>query len=67
MKKLAIGCGVVLLLIGITAAGVAYYVYRQVSSTVAQFAEFGYLRHVARANDDVNIGIHLPREPNGVA
>jgi hypothetical protein len=39
MKKLAIGCGLALLLTGIAAAGVAYYLYRQVSSTVAQFAE----------------------------
>ena len=39
MKKLAIGCGLALLLTGIAAASVAYYVYRQVSSTVAQFAE----------------------------
>jgi hypothetical protein len=39
MKKLAIGCGIALLLTGITAAGIAYYVYRQVSSTVTQFAE----------------------------
>jgi hypothetical protein len=40
MKKLAIGCGVALLVIGVAAAGVAYYVYRQVSSTITQFAEF---------------------------
>jgi hypothetical protein len=39
MKKVAIGCGIALLLTGITAAGVAYYVYRQVASTVTQFAE----------------------------
>jgi hypothetical protein len=38
MKKLAIGCGLVLLVTGIAAAGVAYYVYRQVSSAVTQFA-----------------------------
>ena len=39
MKKLAIGCGLALVLTGIAAAGIAYYLYRQVSSTVAQFAE----------------------------
>ena len=40
MKKLAIGCGLALLITGIAAAGIAYYLYRQVSTTVAQFAEF---------------------------
>jgi hypothetical protein len=43
MKKLAIGCGLVVLLTGIAAAGVAYYVYRQVSSTIAQFSGFADL------------------------
>ena len=40
MKKLAIGCGLVLVLTGVAAAGVAYYLYRQVSSTIAQFSGF---------------------------
>jgi len=41
MKKLAIGCGVVLLL-GIIAAGaVGYYLYSQARSMVAQFAQLG--------------------------
>ena len=43
MKKLAIGCGLVLVLTGIAAAGVAYYVYRQVSTTIAQFSGFADL------------------------
>lgn len=43
MKKLAIGCGLVLVLTGMAAAGVAYYLYRQVSATVAQFASFADL------------------------
>ena len=43
MKKLAIGCGLVLLLTGVTAAGVAYYLYRQVSNTIAQFSGFAEL------------------------
>ena len=43
MKKLAIGCGLVLLLTGIAAAGAAYYLYRQVSSTIAQFSGFSDL------------------------
>src|SRR5918993_1442858 len=43
MKKLAIGCGLVLLLTGIVAAGAAFFVYRQVSSTIAQFSGFADL------------------------
>jgi hypothetical protein len=38
VKKLAIGCGLVLVLTGVAATLVAYYVYRQVSSVVTQFA-----------------------------
>lgn len=48
MKKLAIGCGIVVLVCGIAAAGVAYYLYRQVSSTVAQFAELGQIPDLER-------------------
>ena len=38
IKKLAIGCGLALLLTGIVAGGLAYYAYRQVSATFTQFA-----------------------------
>jgi hypothetical protein len=48
MKKLAIGCGLAVLVTGIAAAGVAYYVYHQVSSTVAQFAELGKISDLER-------------------
>lgn len=48
MKKLAIGCGVVLVLIAITVAGIGYYAYRKVSSTVAQFAELGQVPEIER-------------------
>jgi hypothetical protein len=41
VKKLAIGCGLALFITGIAAAGVAVYLYRQVSLTVSQFAAFG--------------------------
>ena len=41
MKKLAIGCIGVLLLLGLVAAGVAYYTYRQLRPTIVQFAELG--------------------------
>ena len=49
MKKLAIGCGVVLLVLCIVGAGAAYYLYRQVSSTVAQFAELGQIPDLERS------------------
>lgn len=49
MKKLAIGCGIVLVLLGVTAAGVAYYVFRQVSSTMTQFAELGSVPDLERS------------------
>jgi hypothetical protein len=49
MKKLAIGCGVVVLVLGVCAAGVAYYVYRQISSTVAQFAELAQVPDLERS------------------
>jgi uncharacterized membrane protein len=48
MKKLAIGCGIVVLVLGIVGAGAAYYLYRQVSSTVAQFAELGEIPDLER-------------------
>jgi len=48
MKKFAIGCGIALLLTGMAAAGVAYYVYRQVAGTVAQFAELGKVPDLER-------------------
>lgn len=48
MKKFAIGCGIALLLTGMAAAGVAYYVYRQVSSTFTQFAELGKVPEIER-------------------
>ncbi len=48
MKKLAIGCGVVLLLLGIVGAGVGYYVYRQASSMFAQLRELDRLPEIER-------------------
>ena len=50
MKKLVIGCGVVLVLSVIAFAGVSYYVYRQARTMVAQFAE---LRQVPDIERDV--------------
>jgi hypothetical protein len=37
IKKIAIGCGLAMLLTGVAAAGLAYYAYRQVSASLAQF------------------------------
>jgi hypothetical protein len=48
MKKLAIGCGIVLLVTGVAAAGVGYYLYRQVSSSITQLAELGQVRDLER-------------------
>jgi hypothetical protein len=48
MKKLAIGCAVVLVLFGIAAAGVTYYVYRQARTMVAQFAELSQVPNIER-------------------
>jgi hypothetical protein len=48
MKKLAMGCGLVLLVLGVAAAGVAYYAYRQVSATLAQFQEFSQVPDLER-------------------
>jgi hypothetical protein len=48
MKKLALGCGVVLVLTGMAAAAAAYFVYRQVAPMVTQFAEFGQLAEIER-------------------
>ena len=49
MKKLAIGCAVVLVLFGIAAAGVSYYIYRQARSMVAQFAELSQVPGIERS------------------
>lgn len=48
MKKLAIGCGVVLVLVGIAVAGVSYYAYRQARSMFAQFSELGQVPEIER-------------------
>ena len=48
MKKLAIGCGLVLLLAGIAAAGVTYYVYRQAQSMFAQLRELDRVPEIER-------------------
>lgn len=48
MKKLLIALLVVFMLAGVAAVGVGYYVYRQVRSTVAEFAELGRIPEIER-------------------
>jgi hypothetical protein len=48
MKKLLIALLVLFLLAGVAAVGVGYYVYRQVRSTVTQFAELGQVPEIER-------------------
>lgn len=48
MKKLALVFGLVLVLTGMAAAGAAYFVYRQVSPVVAQFADFRQIAEIER-------------------
>lgn len=52
MKKVAIGCLLVLVVGGVAAAGGAYYLYYRVRSTVSQFAE---LAKVPQIEDGVEI------------
>jgi hypothetical protein len=48
MKKLAIGCGLIVLLLGTAIIGVGYYGYLKVKSTVSQIAELGEARNIER-------------------
>ncbi len=48
MKKLAIGCGIVVLVLGVLAVGVGYYGYLKVRGTVQQFAELAKVPDIER-------------------
>jgi hypothetical protein len=48
MKKLAIGCGTVVLVLGVLVVGVGYYGVMKVRSTLTQFAELGRLPEIER-------------------
>ncbi len=48
MKKLAIGCGIVILVAGVALAGIGYYGYMKVRSTVQQFAQLGQIGEIER-------------------
>ena len=49
MKKLAVGCAVLLLVGMVGAAGASYYTYRKVSSAFAGFADLGSLPEIERS------------------
>lgn len=48
MKKLAIGCGLVVLVLGAAAVGVTYYGYLKVRSAVSELAELGKIPEIER-------------------
>ena len=48
MKTLAIGCGILVLVLCVLAAGVSYYTYLKVRGTVTQFAELSKLPEIER-------------------
>jgi hypothetical protein len=48
MKKLAIGCGIVVLVAGVALAGITYYGYMKVKSTYQQFAQLGQVGDIER-------------------
>jgi hypothetical protein len=48
MKKLAIGCGIVAVLLLICAAVATYFVVNKVQSTIAEFAAFGEIPSIER-------------------
>ncbi len=48
MKKLAIGCGIAVLVLGVAVVGVVYYGYMKVRSTVTQFAQLGQVHDIER-------------------
>ena len=48
MKKLAIGCAIVFVVVGVAVVGFGYYGYMKVKSTVAQFAELGQVTDIEK-------------------
>ena len=58
MKKLAIGCGVLVLLGCLALGGAAYYTYRQARSMFAQFAELGQVSEIERS-----VRVKTPYQP----
>ena len=62
MKKLAIGCGVVVLVLGIVVVGVGYYGYMKVRGTVTQLAELSKVPEIER---EVRIRTSYTAPPSG--
>jgi hypothetical protein len=60
MKKLAIGCGVVVLVLGVSAVGVGIYVAMKVKATVTQFAALSEVPNIER-----EVRIKTPFMPPG--
>ena len=48
MKKVAIGCGIVLILLAIVGGGVSWYVYHKAKSYISGFAELGKIPDIER-------------------
>ena len=48
MKKLAIGCGIAVLVVGVACVGIVYYGYTKLRSTVSQIAELGQVHDIER-------------------
>ena len=48
MKKLAVGCGLLILVIGVLAGGLMYYAYQRVSSAVVEISELGQVVEIER-------------------
>jgi hypothetical protein len=46
MKKLAIGCGIAVLVIGVVVVGAGYYIYGKARSTSAQLAQLGQVHDI---------------------
>lgn len=46
MKKLAIGCAIVVVVLGVAAAGVGYYVYSKAKTAITQLAELGQVTDI---------------------
>jgi hypothetical protein len=48
MKKLAIGCGIVVLVVGVAVAGILYYGYTKMRPTLNQIAELSQVHDIER-------------------
>lgn len=58
MKKLAIGCGLIVAVVGVLVTGIGYYAYLKVGGTVRQFAELSKIPEI-----DSEVRIKAPFTP----